>query len=180
MDNTEQTSNVVLPSSTELFYVYGQTLEGCATLSTGKPLFDLLEVFKKWLRVYAGKHSPLTLAPFNHPCARRGCARVTNASVSYQCGGEWILAKSLLGRSHRSADLGTYGTTSTRSKTPALSSIQRSTVRLQHKRLASSAGDLRLGLTVCSSRRRFANEFTVISRSAYRYRRNVIYSSGTH
>ncbi|KAH9058879.1 Vps53-like protein [Lactarius vividus] len=53
VDNTEQTVNVVLPSSTELFYVYGQTLEGCATLSTGKPLFDLLEVFKKWLRVYA-------------------------------------------------------------------------------------------------------------------------------
>ncbi|KAI0048281.1 hypothetical protein FA95DRAFT_1588772 [Auriscalpium vulgare] len=44
---------VVLPSSTELFYLYGQTLEGCAMLSTGKPLFDLLEVFKKWLRVYA-------------------------------------------------------------------------------------------------------------------------------
>ncbi|KAI9456566.1 Vps53-like protein [Lactarius psammicola] len=58
VDSAEQTANVVLPSSTELFYVYGQTLEGCATLSTGKPLFDLLEIFKKWLRVYAGKHSP--------------------------------------------------------------------------------------------------------------------------
>ncbi|KAA1472828.1 hypothetical protein DENSPDRAFT_865843 [Dentipellis sp. KUC8613] len=43
----------VLPSSTELFYFYGQTLDGCSMLSTGKPLFDLLEVFKKWLRVYA-------------------------------------------------------------------------------------------------------------------------------
>lgn len=62
MDSAEQTTNVVLPSSTELFYVYGQTLEGCATLSAGKPLFDLLEVFKKWLRVYAGKHSPRILA----------------------------------------------------------------------------------------------------------------------
>jgi hypothetical protein len=48
----------VLPSSTELFYVYGQTLDGCATLSTGKPLFDLLGVFKKWLRVYSGEHTP--------------------------------------------------------------------------------------------------------------------------
>ena len=57
VDNTEQAAIVVLPSSTELFYVYGQTLEGCATLSTGRPLFELLEVFKKWLRVYAGKHS---------------------------------------------------------------------------------------------------------------------------
>ena len=34
------------------------TLEGCATLSTGRPLFDLLGVFKKWLRVYAGEHAP--------------------------------------------------------------------------------------------------------------------------
>ena len=49
---------VVLLSSTELFYVYGQTLEGCATLSTGRLLFDLLGVFEKWLRVYAGKHAP--------------------------------------------------------------------------------------------------------------------------
>ena len=47
----------VLPSSTELFYFYGQTLEGCAKLSTGKPLFDLCEVFRKWLRVYAGASS---------------------------------------------------------------------------------------------------------------------------
>ena len=54
VDDAEQTPIVVLPSSTELFYVYGQTLEGCATLSIGRPLFDLLEVFKKWLRVYAG------------------------------------------------------------------------------------------------------------------------------
>jgi hypothetical protein len=54
VDDAEQTAIVVLPSSTELFYVYGQTLEGCATLSTGRPLFELLEVFKKWLRVYAG------------------------------------------------------------------------------------------------------------------------------
>jgi vacuolar protein sorting-associated protein 53 len=55
VEDAEQTTIVVLPSSTELFYVYGQTLEGCATLSTGRPLFDLLEIFKKWLRVYAGK-----------------------------------------------------------------------------------------------------------------------------
>ena len=116
----------------------------------------------------------------NHPCARRGCAHVTNASVSYQCSAECVFAESLLGRSHRSADLGTCGTTSVRSKMPALSSIQRSTVRPQHKRLASSAGDPRLGLTVRSSRRRFANEFTVISKSAYHYRPNVIYSLGTH
>ncbi|KAJ7077323.1 Vps53-like protein [Mycena belliarum] len=46
---------VVLPSSTELFYFYGQSLEQCAKLSTGKPLFDLATLHKKWLRVYAGR-----------------------------------------------------------------------------------------------------------------------------
>lgn len=45
---------VVLPSSTELFYFYGQSLEQCAKLSTGQPLFDLCTLHKKWLRIYAG------------------------------------------------------------------------------------------------------------------------------
>ncbi|TFK53541.1 hypothetical protein OE88DRAFT_1655697 [Heliocybe sulcata] len=44
---------VVLPSSTELFYVYRQSLDACARLSAGKTLFDLGEVLKKWLKVYA-------------------------------------------------------------------------------------------------------------------------------
>ncbi|KAI3609669.1 garp complex subunit [Moniliophthora roreri] len=43
----------VLPSSTELFYFYGQSLEQCAKLSTGQPLFDLCNVHKKWLKIYA-------------------------------------------------------------------------------------------------------------------------------
>lgn len=47
---------VVLPSSTELFYFYGQSLEHCAKLSTGKPLFDLCNLHKKWLRIYAGRY----------------------------------------------------------------------------------------------------------------------------
>ncbi|KAF8893571.1 Vps53-like protein [Infundibulicybe gibba] len=46
-------SPIVLPSSTELFYFYAQSLEQCAKLSTGKPLFDLCQVHKKWLRIYA-------------------------------------------------------------------------------------------------------------------------------
>jgi hypothetical protein len=45
----------VLPSSTELFYFYGQSLEQCAKLSTGQPLFDLTALHKKWLRIYAGE-----------------------------------------------------------------------------------------------------------------------------
>jgi hypothetical protein len=85
VDDAEQTAIVVLPSSTELFYVYGQTLEGCAALSTGRPLFDLLEVFKKWLRVYAGGkplHSINVDYPYLFPqrtCSCRKCAgKVSN------------------------------------------------------------------------------------------------------
>ncbi|KAF5328679.1 hypothetical protein D9619_011656 [Psilocybe cf. subviscida] len=43
----------VLPSSTDLFYFYGQSLDQCAKLSTGQALFDLCNVHKKWLRIYA-------------------------------------------------------------------------------------------------------------------------------
>ncbi|TKY86444.1 hypothetical protein EX895_004593 [Sporisorium graminicola] len=43
----------VLPSSTELFYFYRQTLEQCARLSNREALRDLYEVYRKWLRVYA-------------------------------------------------------------------------------------------------------------------------------
>ncbi|KAJ6594211.1 Vps53-like protein [Mycena capillaripes] len=52
-DDNKNSSIVVLPSSTELFYFYGQSLEQCAKLSTGKPLFDLATLHKKWLRIYA-------------------------------------------------------------------------------------------------------------------------------
>lgn len=46
-------NSTVLPSSTELFYFYRQTLEQCARLSNKAPLRDLYEVYRKWLRVYA-------------------------------------------------------------------------------------------------------------------------------
>lgn len=45
---------LVLPSSTELFYFYAQNLEQCAKLFTGQPLYDLCQLHKKWLRIYAG------------------------------------------------------------------------------------------------------------------------------
>lgn len=54
---------VVLPSSTELFYFYGQSLEQCAKLSTGKPLYDLCTLHKKWLRIYAGTLPAHPLVP---------------------------------------------------------------------------------------------------------------------
>ena len=45
----------MLPSSTEIFYFYGQTLEQCARLSKGVPMKDLVKVFAKWLKIYAGE-----------------------------------------------------------------------------------------------------------------------------
>jgi hypothetical protein len=53
-DNSEPPASV-LPSSTELFYFYGQNLEQCAKLSNKGPLFDLSTLHKKWLRIYAGE-----------------------------------------------------------------------------------------------------------------------------
>ncbi|EPT04630.1 hypothetical protein FOMPIDRAFT_1027874 [Fomitopsis schrenkii] len=44
---------LVLPSSTEMFYYYRQTLDQLASLFTGQPLYDLCSLHKKWLRIYA-------------------------------------------------------------------------------------------------------------------------------
>ncbi|KAH7913280.1 Vps53-like protein [Hygrophoropsis aurantiaca] len=52
-EDSNDAPTVVLPSSTELFYFYGQTLDQCAKLSTGQALFDLCTLHKKWLRIYA-------------------------------------------------------------------------------------------------------------------------------
>jgi hypothetical protein len=54
-EDTSAAPMTVLPSSTDLFYFYGQSLEQCAKLSTGQPLFELCTLHKKWLRIYAGK-----------------------------------------------------------------------------------------------------------------------------
>ncbi|WVQ79954.1 hypothetical protein IAT38_002055 [Cryptococcus sp. DSM 104549] len=43
----------VLPSSTELFYFYGQTLEQCEKYTTGEPMKRLSRVFAKWLKIYS-------------------------------------------------------------------------------------------------------------------------------
>ncbi|KAG8808829.1 Vacuolar protein sorting-associated protein 53, partial [Serendipita sp. 399] len=50
----EDDTHGVLQSSGDLFYFYGQTLEQCAKFTTGRPLYDLFLVFRKWLKVYAG------------------------------------------------------------------------------------------------------------------------------
>ncbi|WVQ67566.1 uncharacterized protein L199_005767 [Kwoniella botswanensis] len=43
----------VLPSSTELFYFYGQTLEQCEKYTKGEPMRKLSKVFAKWLKIYS-------------------------------------------------------------------------------------------------------------------------------
>lgn len=52
--NEPEPAPIVLPSSTELFYFYAQSLDQCAKLSTAQALFDLYGVQKKWLKIYAG------------------------------------------------------------------------------------------------------------------------------
>ncbi|KAL5507261.1 VPS53 [Sanghuangporus vaninii] len=47
------TPAVVLPASTELFYFYRQILEQCSKLFVGKPLLDLANLQKKWLKIFA-------------------------------------------------------------------------------------------------------------------------------
>lgn len=53
----ETPTPTVLPSSTELFYFYGQTLEQCGKYTTGEPMSKLSKVFAKWLKVYSGESS---------------------------------------------------------------------------------------------------------------------------
>lgn len=52
---SEAPTPTVLPSSTELFYFYGQTMEQCGKYTTGEPLKKLGKVFAKWLKAYSGK-----------------------------------------------------------------------------------------------------------------------------
>ncbi|OAD79695.1 hypothetical protein PHYBLDRAFT_27506 [Phycomyces blakesleeanus NRRL 1555(-)] len=52
----EDDSNmVVLPSSTDLFYFYRETLVQCAKFSTGKAFWDLCQLFSKHLHSYCSK-----------------------------------------------------------------------------------------------------------------------------
>ena len=57
-EDTDQPVPTVLPSSTELFYFYGQTMEQCGKYTTGEPLKKLGKVFAKWLKIYSGTRSP--------------------------------------------------------------------------------------------------------------------------
>jgi hypothetical protein len=54
-DDSEAVVPAVLPSSTELFYFYGQTLDQCGKYTTGEPMKKLAKIYAKWLKVYSGE-----------------------------------------------------------------------------------------------------------------------------
>ena len=44
---------IVIPSAADMFVFYKKCLVQCASLSTGPPLLELMELFQKYLREYA-------------------------------------------------------------------------------------------------------------------------------
>ncbi len=48
-------SGVVMSSAADLFVFYKKCLVQCTSLSTGPPLLELTELFKKYLREYCNK-----------------------------------------------------------------------------------------------------------------------------
>jgi hypothetical protein len=78
----------VLPSSTELFYYYRETLERCAKLSNRQPFLDLCTVYKKWLRLYADDVLSHALQPSNIPGKRNSSSsegRVNQQDLANAC-----------------------------------------------------------------------------------------------
>ncbi len=49
----EDGSGVVIPSAADFFVFYKKCLVQCSSLSTGPPLLELTELFKKYLKEYA-------------------------------------------------------------------------------------------------------------------------------
>lgn len=54
-DAEDDGTMAVLPSSTDLFYFYRETLVQCSKFSTGKALFDLCQLFAKHLDSYCNQ-----------------------------------------------------------------------------------------------------------------------------
>jgi hypothetical protein len=54
-DSEDDGTMAVLPSSTDLFYFYRETLVQCLKFSTGKALFDLCQLFAKHLDAYCSQ-----------------------------------------------------------------------------------------------------------------------------
>ncbi|KZV93409.1 hypothetical protein EXIGLDRAFT_612935 [Exidia glandulosa HHB12029] len=85
LDSASEAVAVVLPSSTELFYFYGQNLEQCAKLSTKQPLFDLCTLHRKWLRIYAEDVLLTTLKQAPAPIRKSTDSRVNLHDVANAC-----------------------------------------------------------------------------------------------
>lgn len=54
IDSSADSAVTILPSSTELFYFYGQTLDQLSRYTKGAGMKDLAAVFGKWLMIYSG------------------------------------------------------------------------------------------------------------------------------
>ncbi|THH07754.1 hypothetical protein EW145_g3172 [Phellinidium pouzarii] len=85
--NTESTVTPasVLPSSTELFYFYGQILEQCSKLFVGKPLLDLANLQKKWLKIYAEEVLLFSLKKPSNQSRRSSDARYDVQELENAC-----------------------------------------------------------------------------------------------
>ncbi|KAG6827236.1 hypothetical protein H0H92_012692 [Tricholoma furcatifolium] len=85
--DAEEDTSLVLPSSTDLFYFYAQSLEQCAKLSTGQALFDLCSLHKKWLRIYAEEVliASLKRSPSQPQSRRSGDTRYDVREVKHAC-----------------------------------------------------------------------------------------------
>lgn len=80
---TAEAPMTVLPSSTELFYFYAQTLEQCGRYTNGKGMKDLADVFKKWLRIFSGKSRVVSLVV---------CSKTEISHLCTQCSDDVLIA----------------------------------------------------------------------------------------
>ncbi|CAO1626375.1 unnamed protein product [Parajaminaea phylloscopi] len=84
-----RSSHTVLPSSTELFYFYRQTLEQCAKLSNREPFRDLFLVFRRYLRAYADEVLRASLSGRTEASSRRSTS--TDTRTNTQDLAKWCL-----------------------------------------------------------------------------------------
>ncbi|KLT40600.1 hypothetical protein CC85DRAFT_287322 [Cutaneotrichosporon oleaginosum] len=84
LQETENAGPTILPSSTELFYFYGQTLEQCSKYTNGEPVAKLARIFAKWLKIY--NDEVLLAALKREPAIRRSLeGRSSLADVKTAC-----------------------------------------------------------------------------------------------
>ncbi|KAF8658322.1 hypothetical protein AX16_002090 [Volvariella volvacea WC 439] len=82
----EDTSpTVVLPSSMELFSFYRQSLENFSKFTVGRPLYDLANLFKKWLRIYAEEVLVASIQRPSYPSRRSTDSRSDLETIKQAC-----------------------------------------------------------------------------------------------